>query len=54
VLLIGPIAAISLTAMRGGFDPYLAQPAQRVAALLGLGLTGIGLLVTILILKGAR
>jgi hypothetical protein len=54
VLLIGPVAAISLTAMRGGFDPYLAQPAQRVAAFLGLGLAGIGLLVTIVMLKGAR
>lgn len=54
VLLIAPVAAIGATASRGGFDPYLAQSAQRAAALLGLGLMIAGLVVTVLILKGAR
>jgi hypothetical protein len=54
VLLIVPIAAIVTTASRNGFDPYLAQTAQRAAALLGAGLAFTGLVVTALILKRAK
>ncbi len=53
VLLIAPIAAIAMTANRG-FDAYLAQPAQRAAALLGMGLTCAGLVTAAVILRRAR
>jgi hypothetical protein len=54
VLLLAPLAAIISTAGRGGFDLYLAQPTQRVAASLGALLVTIGLGATILILRRAR
>lgn len=53
VLLIGPIAAIVMTANRS-LDGYLAQPAQRAAALLGLGLTAAGVIAAAMILRRAK
>ncbi|MGH8914587.1 MAG: hypothetical protein ACRDZM_08755 [Acidimicrobiia bacterium] len=53
VLLIGPSIAILLTAGHG-LDGYLAQPAQRAAALAGIGLTLTGLVATAMILRSAR
>jgi hypothetical protein len=53
VLLVAPIAAIVVTASRG-FDAYLAQPAQRAAALLGMGLTFAGLVTAVMIMRRSR
>lgn len=53
VLLIAPIAAIVVTANRG-FAAYLAQPAQRAAALLGMGLTLAGLVTAVIIMRRSR
>ncbi|GEM_PF-2035876 len=55
IVMLGlPTAAIAVAAGRGGLDLYLAQPAQRAAALWGLALTCTGLLLAVMILHRAR
>jgi hypothetical protein len=54
VLLAVPVTALVLTATRGGLDEYLAQPAQRGAAILGAALTMAGLIGALLVLRRSR
>jgi hypothetical protein len=54
VLLVGPIVAVAITASRAGFDDLLAQPAQRLAALVGSGLVVTGVVVAVLMLRRVR
>ncbi len=54
VLLIAPALAIAWALRRGGLEPFVRQPAQRAAVMLGLALVGAGLVVSIGILRRAR
>ena len=54
VLLLGPVLAIGWAVTEGRLDRLLLQPAQRAAALLGLGLAGAGITLSVLILRRAR
>lgn len=54
VLLAVPIVALAIVVGRGDIDSYLAQPAQRAAALIGLSLTLVGLSSAVLMLRGSR
>jgi hypothetical protein len=54
VLLLGPILFIGWAVSEGRFEGLLRQPAQRAAALVGLGLVGVGITLLVLILRRAR
>lgn len=54
VLLAVPMVALAVVTGRGDIDSYLAQPAQRAAALIGLSLTLVGLTLAVLMLRGSR
>ena len=54
VLLLGPLLAIGWALSEGRVEGLLGQPAQRAAALVGLGLVGAGITVSVLILRRAR
>ncbi len=54
VLLIAPVVAIAWALRRGGLEPFVRQPTQRAAVMLGLALVGAGLCVSIVILRRAR
>lgn len=54
VLLAVPMVALAIVIGRGDIDSYLAQPAQRSAALIGLALTLVGLSAAALMLRGSR
>jgi hypothetical protein len=51
VLVSIPVSILVITALRGGLDQLLSQPAQRAAALAGAGLAAAGLVSALLILK---
>jgi len=54
VLLIAPLLAAGWAVTRGELAPFLRQPAQRAAALLGLALVAVGLALSIVILRRSR
>ncbi len=54
VLLLGPLLAISWAVTEGRLEGLLRQPAQRAAALVGFGLVGVGITLSVLILRRAR
>jgi hypothetical protein len=54
VLLSVPIVALAIAVGKGDIESYLAQPAQRAAALIGLSLTLLGLTSAVLMLRGGR
>ena len=54
VLLLGPFLAIGWAVSEGRFEGLLRQPAQRAAALVGLSLVGLGITLSVLILRRAR
>ena len=54
VLLLGPILAIGWAVSEGRLEGLLGHPAQRAAALVGLGLVGAGITLSVLILRRAR
>jgi hypothetical protein len=54
VLLAVPVTALAITATRGGFGEYLAQSAQRGAAIVGAALTAAGLISAVLVLRRSR
>jgi len=54
VLLIAPLLAAGWAVTRGELEPFLRQPAQRAAALLGLALVAAGLALSIVILRRSR
>ncbi len=54
VLLAVPVVALAIVIGRGDVDSYLAQPAQRAAALIGLSITLAGLASALLMLRDSR
>ena len=54
VLLIAPLLAAGWAVTRGELEPFLRQPAQRAAALVGLALVAAGLSFSIVILRRSR
>ncbi|MGH8949921.1 MAG: hypothetical protein ACRDX9_00710 [Acidimicrobiia bacterium] len=54
VLLIAPLLAAGWAVTRGELEPFLRQPAQRAAALVGLALVAVGLSFSIVILRRSR
>ncbi|MGH8949306.1 MAG: hypothetical protein ACRDXF_10655, partial [Acidimicrobiia bacterium] len=54
VLLLGPILAIGWAVTEGRLEGLLRQPAQRAAALVGLALVGVGITLSLLLLRRAR
>jgi hypothetical protein len=54
VLLLGPLLAIGWAVSAGRFEGLLRESAQRAAALVGLGLVGAGITLSVLILRRAR
>lgn len=54
VLLLMPAVAIAYAGSRGGLAPYLQTPAQRVVVLAGIALTGAGIAVGLMLMRGAR
>lgn len=54
VLLAATVIGVGWALTRGGLEPYLRQPAQRAAALIGAALVLLGLVLAIAILWRAR
>lgn len=54
VLLAATVIGVGWALTRGGWEPYLRQPAQRAAALIGAALVLLGLVLAIAILWRAR
>lgn len=54
VLLAATVFGVGWALTRGGLEPYLRQPAQRAAAVIGAVLVVFGLAISIAILRRAR